>query len=84
MIVPYLRGFGPTRFLDGAPLRSGQQGALAADLLDALQLQTSTLVGYDWGGRAACIVAALWPERVDGLVTADGYNIQDIAAAAAP
>ena len=87
VIVPYRRGFGPTRFLDPQTLRSGQQGALAADLLgllNALQIERATLVGYDWGGRAACIVAALWPERVSGLVSVDGYNLQDIAAAAEP
>jgi pimeloyl-ACP methyl ester carboxylesterase len=87
VIVPYLRGYGPTRFLEPTTMRSGQQGALAADLLDlldALRIEAATLVGYDWGGRAACIVAALWPDRVSGLVTGDGYNIQDIAAASAP
>lgn len=87
VIVPFLRGFGPTSFLDPPTLRSGQQGALAADLLgllNALQIDRATLVGYDWGGRAACIVAALWPERVSGLVSVDGYNIQNIAAAATP
>ena len=87
VIVPYMRGYGPTRFLEPTTLRSGQQGALGADLLellDALHIDSATLVGYDWGGRAACIVAALWPERADGLVTVDGYNVQDIAAAIDP
>lgn len=87
VIVPYLRGYGPTRFLSEATLRSGQQAALAQDLLDlmdALGIGRATLAGYDWGGRAACIVAALHPERVRGLVTGDGYNIQDVAGAAAP
>jgi len=87
VIVPYLRGFGPTRFLEAATPRSGQQAALAQDLLDLLDglgLARAALLGYDWGGRAACIVAALWPERVRCLVTGDGYNIQDIAAALAP
>jgi pimeloyl-ACP methyl ester carboxylesterase len=86
VIVPYLRGYGPTRFRAAETLRSGQQAALAADLLallDALKLETAVLGGYDWGGRAACIVAALWPERVRGLVTVNGYNIQDIARMAA-
>jgi pimeloyl-ACP methyl ester carboxylesterase len=86
-IVPYLRGFGPTRFLSADTLRSGQQAALGKDLLDlmdALELPRATLVGYDWGGRAACIVAALWPDRVRGLVTGNGYNIQDIAQSGAP
>src|SRR4051794_19204456 len=70
--VPYLRGFGPTRFRDADTVRSGQQAALAQDLLDfmdALCVEKAVLAGYDWGGRAACIVAALWPERVRGLVT---------------
>lgn len=87
VIVPYLRGYGPTRFLDPATARSGQQGALAADLLalmDALAIPRAILAGYDWGGRAACIVAALWPERAAGLVTGCGYNIQDIAGSARP
>ena len=87
VLVPYLRGYGPTRFIDEQVMRSGQQAALAKDLLDfmdALSIQRATLVGYDWGGRAACIVAALWPERVRGLVTGDGYNIQDIAQSPTP
>jgi pimeloyl-ACP methyl ester carboxylesterase len=86
-IVPYLRGFGPTRFLSADTPRSGQQAALGRDLLDlmdALALPRAALVGYDWGGRAACIVAALWPERVCCLVTANGYNIQDIARSDEP
>jgi pimeloyl-ACP methyl ester carboxylesterase len=79
VIVPYLRGFGPTRFLDPATPRSGQQAALGNDLrelMDALSIDRAVLAGYDWGGRAACIVAALWPERVRGLVTVNAYNIQ--------
>jgi pimeloyl-ACP methyl ester carboxylesterase len=86
-IVPYLRGYGPTRFLADETPRSGQQAALGQDLLDlldALRLPPVALVGYDWGGRAACIVAALWPERVRGLVSAGGYNIQHIAASGTP
>jgi pimeloyl-ACP methyl ester carboxylesterase len=86
-VVPYLRGYGPTRFLSPDTPRSGQQAALGKDLLDlldALNLTRATLVGYDWGGRAACIVAALWPERVRALVSVCGYNIQDIAAAVRP
>lgn len=87
-LVPYLRGFGPTRFLSPDTMRSGQQGAIGADLLafmQALGLERATLGGYDWGGRAACIVAALWPERVDGLVSCGaGYNIQDIPNAWRP
>ncbi|WP_211472937.1 alpha/beta fold hydrolase [Collimonas humicola] len=87
VIVPYLRGYGPTRFLSADTPRSGQQAALAHDLLalmDALAIPQALLAGYDWGGRAACIVAALWPQRVRGLVSAGGYNIQDIAGAARP
>jgi len=87
VIVPYLRGYGPTCFRSADTLRSGQQAALAADLLallDALRLGPAVLAGYDWGGRAACIVAALQPERVRGLVSANGYNIHDIARSGAP
>ena len=87
VIVPYLRGYGPTRFLSTMTLRSGQQAALANDLLemlDALSIPQAALVGYDWGGRAACIAAALWPDRVRCLVTGGGYNIQDIASFATP
>ncbi len=87
VIVPYLRGHGPTRFLDGATPRSGQQAALGADviaLMDALSIPRAILAGHDWGGRAACIVAALWPERCHGLVSVNGYLIQDIAAAMTP
>jgi pimeloyl-ACP methyl ester carboxylesterase len=87
VLVPWLRGYGPTRFLDPATPRSGQQAALGADLrdfMDALGIQQATLAGYDWGGRAACIVAALWPERVRGLVSITGYNIQNIPASGKP
>jgi pimeloyl-ACP methyl ester carboxylesterase len=86
-IVPYLRGYGPTRFLSDLTPRSGQQAALGHDLLellDALHIRSAHLAGYDWGGRAACIVAALWPERARSLVTVGGYNIQDIAASVTP
>lgn len=87
VVVPYLRGFGPTRFLSVDTLRSGQQAALGNDLrelMDALGIERAVLAGYDWGGRAACIVAALWPEHVQGLVTVNGYNIQDIAGSVKP
>ena len=87
VIVPYLRGFGPTRFLSDATPRSGEQAALGADLLalmDALAIERAVLAGYDWGGRAACVVAALWPERCAGLVSLNSYNIQNIATAMAP
>jgi alpha/beta hydrolase family protein len=87
VIVPYLRGFGATRFRSAETPRSGQQAALGKDLrelLDVLAAERAVLAGYDWAGRAACIVAALWPERVRGLVTVNGYNIQDIAGSAEP
>ena len=87
VIVPYLRGFGPTRFLDAATPRTGEQAALGADLLalmDALAVPRAVLAGYDWGGRAACVVAALWPGRCAGLVSFNSYNIQNIAAAMLP
>jgi pimeloyl-ACP methyl ester carboxylesterase len=81
-IVPWLRGYGGTNFLSADTPRSGEQAALGQDLkelLDALGIQKAVLGGYDWGGRAACVVSALWPERVAGLVSCTGYNIQDIA-----
>lgn len=87
VFVPYLRGFGQTRFLSDTTPRSGEQAALGADLLallDALQIPKAILAGYDWGGRAACVVAALWPERCAGLVSFNSYNIQDIANALLP
>ena len=87
VLVPYLRGYGPTRFLDPRTPRSGQQAALGQDLkefLDALGLERAALAGYDWGGRAACIVAALWPQRVTSLVSIGGYNIQNIARSGEP
>lgn len=87
VIVPFLRGYGPTRFLDDAMLRSGEQAVLGADLLalmDALGIGQAVLGGYDWGGRAGCIVAALWPERVQALVSVNGYNIQNIARSMEP
>jgi len=87
VLVPYLRGYGPTRFLSGETPRSGQQAVLGCDLadfIDALGLERALLAGYDWGGRAACVVAALWPERVTGLVTMGGYNIQNIVASGNP
>ena len=85
--VPYLRGFGATRFLSSATPRSGEQAALGADLLelmDALNVPKAVLAGYDWGGRAACVVAALWPERCAGLLSFNSYNIQNIAKAMVP
>jgi pimeloyl-ACP methyl ester carboxylesterase len=87
VLAPYLRGYGPTCFLTPDTMRSGQQAALGADLLaflDALGIERAVVGGYDWGGRAACIVSALWPERVLGLVSVGGYNIQAIARAMEP
>lgn len=87
-IVPYLRGYGATTFRSPEIPRSGQQAALGADLLalmDALEIPEAVMGGYDWGGRAACIVAALWPKRARGLVSCGaGYNIQNIADAGRP
>ena len=85
VVVPHLRGFGSTRFVDDTTPRSGQQAALGhdlRDLIEALDLTQPVVAGYDWGGRAACVVAARWPELVSGLVSVSGYLIQDIAAAA--
>ena len=87
VFVPSLRGFGATRFMSDATPRSGQQAALGADLLalmDALRIPRAVLAGYDWGGRAACVVAALWPERCAGLVSFNSYNIQHIASGMEP
>ncbi len=87
VIVPHLRGHGTTRFLDSATPRSGQQASIGADviaLMDALKVPRAVLAGYDWGGRAACVAAALWPERCTGLVSVNSYLIQDIAKAALP
>jgi pimeloyl-ACP methyl ester carboxylesterase len=86
-IVPYLRGYGPTRFLSSDTMRSGEQAALGNDLkelTDALGIERAFLCGYDWGGRACCIVAALWPERVRGLVSGGGYNMHDVAGSIRP
>ena len=86
-IVPCLRGFGRTRFLSSDTPRSGQQAALGDDLrqlMDVLKIGSTILVGYDWGGRASCVAAALWPDRVRALVTGNGYNIQDIPNSGLP
>ena len=85
VIVPYLRGFGATRYLAKESFRSGQQAALGkdvVDLLEALNIERATLVGYDWGDRAACFAAALWPDRIQALVSVGGYLVQDIASSA--
>ena len=87
VLAPYLRGFGPTSFRDDSTMRSGQQAALGQDLvefMDAMHIDKAILAGYDWGGRAASITAALSPERVLGLVTVGGYNIQNISRASEP
>lgn len=87
IIIPYLRGYGPTKFLSDFTIRSGQQAALGYDLLalmDALEIKKAIVGGYDWGGRACCIVSALFPERIIGLVSMAGYNIQNIAKYAEP
>jgi pimeloyl-ACP methyl ester carboxylesterase len=77
-IVPYLRGFGTTRFLSDTTFRNGEQAALALDaiaLMGALEIERAILAGFDWGARTADIVAALWPERCTGLVSVSGYLI---------
>src|SRR5260370_32138607 len=87
VLVPYLRGYGPTRFLSAATPRSGEQAALGHDLLqfmDALGINRAALAGYDWGGRAASVAAALRPERVRCLVSCTGYNIHNIATSGEP
>lgn len=87
VIVPYLRGYGATRFLDPSAPRMAQQAAIGQDLLDlmdALRLERVSLAGYDWGGRAACIAAILAPARVRALVTIGGYNVQNTLAPSRP
>jgi pimeloyl-ACP methyl ester carboxylesterase len=87
VLIPYLRGYGPTKFLDDAEPRKAQQAAIGQDLMDfmdALGLQSAALAGYDWGGRAACITALLAPERVRALVTIGGYNVQNALASPRP
>ncbi|KAF5252335.1 hypothetical protein FANTH_2635 [Fusarium anthophilum] len=87
VIVPYLRGNGPTTFLRTDTFRSGEQAALGYDiieLLDALKIKKAIFAGYDWGGRGACVAAALWPERCAGLVSVNSYLIQDLSKAWVP
>ena len=87
MIVPYLRGYGTTRFLSDSTLRNGQPSALAVDaiaLMDALKIEKATLAGYDWGARTADIMAALWPERCRALVSVSGYLISSQEAGKMP
>ncbi|KAI0471414.1 Alpha/Beta hydrolase protein [Xylaria cf. heliscus] len=81
ILVPFARGFGATRFLSDDTMRSGQQAALASDiiaLLDALGIPRAILAGFDWGGLASCVAAALWPDRVAALVSYAGYDIADV------
>jgi pimeloyl-ACP methyl ester carboxylesterase len=87
VIVPYLRGYGTTRFLSGETMRNGQPAALALDLvklMDALRIEKAVIGGFDWGARTADIVAALWPERCKALVSVSGYLIGSQAAGKAP
>ncbi len=87
VIVPYLRGYGTTRFLSDGAVRNGEQAALALDvvaLMDALGIDTTIVAGFDWGARSANIVAALWPERVSGLVSVSGYLIGSQEAGKVP
>jgi pimeloyl-ACP methyl ester carboxylesterase len=87
VIVPYLRGHGPTRFLSSDTFRNGQPAALAVDviaLIDALKIEKATLAGFDWGARTADIVAALWPERCKALVSVSGYLISSQEAGKMP
>jgi pimeloyl-ACP methyl ester carboxylesterase len=87
VVVPHLRGFGTTRFLSEATLRNGEQAVLAVDalaLMDALEIETAVVGGFDWGARTADIVAALWPERVSGLVSVSGYLIGSQEAGRVP
>jgi pimeloyl-ACP methyl ester carboxylesterase len=83
VLVPYLRGFGSTRFRSESMFRNGQQAALATDVIDfmdALKIETAMIGGFDWGGRSACIVAALWPQRTKALVAVSGYLIVNLEA----
>ena len=87
VIVPYLRGFGPTRFLSSTTLRNGQQSALAVDivaLMDALNIGKATIAGFDWGARTANIIAALWPDRCNAMVSVSGYLIGNQEAGRIP
>ena len=86
-LVPYIRGYGPTRFLDSAAPRMAEQAAIGQDVIDfadALRLPRFALAGYDWGGRAAAIVAALHPDRVRATVLIGGYTVQNTVARQPP
>src|SRR5439155_10968904 len=85
--VPYLRGYGTTRFLSSDTLRNGQQSVVAVDiiaLMDALRIEQAILGGFDWGARTAGIIAALWPERCKALVSVSGYLIGSQQAGKVP
>jgi pimeloyl-ACP methyl ester carboxylesterase len=87
VLIPYLRGYGATRFLSGESFRNGQPSALAVDVIDfmnALRIEKAVLAGFDWGARSADIVAALWPERVKALVAVSGYLIGNQEAGRMP
>jgi pimeloyl-ACP methyl ester carboxylesterase len=87
VIIPYLRGYGTTRFLSGQTLRNGQQSVVAIDiiaLMDALKLQKAIIAGFDWGARTANIIAALWPERCKAMVSVSGYLIGSQASNEVP
>ena len=87
VLVPYLRGTGPTKFIYTDTFRSGEQAALGADIvafMDALKIPKAIFAGYDWGGRGACVAAALWPERCLGLVSVNSYLIQNLSVAWVP
>ena len=87
VIVPFVRGYGTTRFLSNDTLRNGQQAALAVDviaLMDALSIERAILAGFDWGARSADVIAALWPDRCKALVSVSGYLIGSQAAGEAP
>ncbi|MFD6681641.1 alpha/beta fold hydrolase [Micromonospora parva] len=87
VVVPYLRGYGTTRFLSDDTMRNGEPAAMGLDLIalmDALKIDTATLAGFDWGARTADVVAALWPERCRGLVSVSGYLIASQESGKAP
>src|SRR5260221_8907643 len=87
VIVPYLRGYGTTRFLSNGTFRNGQPAAVAMDaveLMNALRIERATIAGFDWGARSADIIAALWPERCKGLVSVSGYLIGSQAGGRTP
>lgn len=87
VVVPYLRGYGSTRFLSDATPRNAQQTAIAADaiaLLDSLGIPQAVVAGCDWGARTACVMAALWPERVKALVSVSGYLVTNPRAGGQP